>query len=163
MSFVKYVKDILDTLPTNSAGEKLDTLLRLMYSLSAKFLQLQLVNQHALAMCNLKRYVSETTCSTTRPCIEVNILQIRTQQFCYSRSTFPKNHSMLCGDLMFSNTYAESHDQQRCLRPRSVSTSPYSRPYISLAVKTLDRMLAPTSDSHTRVLAVSAQSWKCGL
>ncbi|XP_022662604.1 uncharacterized protein LOC111250910 isoform X2 [Varroa destructor] len=54
MSFVKYVKDILDTLPTNSAGEKLDTLLRLMYSLSAKFLQLQLVNQHALAMCNLK-------------------------------------------------------------------------------------------------------------
>lgn len=111
MSFVKYVKDILDTLPTNSAGEKLDTLLRLMYSLSAKFLQLQLVNQHALAMRNLKRYVSETTYLTTRPCIEVNILQIRTQQYCYSRLIFPKNHSMLYVDLMFSNTYTESHAQ----------------------------------------------------
>lgn len=56
MSLLEYVKESLEKLPKISASERLEGLTHLLNALAAKYLQLQLVNQHASAVFNKERY-----------------------------------------------------------------------------------------------------------
>ncbi|OQR70240.1 ATPase [Tropilaelaps mercedesae] len=59
MSLQDNVKSILEKLPNSCSSEKLEILSRLMCSFAAKYLQLQIVNQHAMDMLNKTRFISK--------------------------------------------------------------------------------------------------------
>lgn len=58
MSLQDHVKSTLEKLPKICAAEKLDTLTRLLNSLAAKYLQLQLVDQYSMGVLQKERYVT---------------------------------------------------------------------------------------------------------